>query len=143
MTANLKAEWPILRGKALAHGVDPLFLAAIRCTENGRPGIEMGIMDPAATDLKSQVSESANTIGHYMPDFGGNPFFRLIQPNGTHRLCYSRYFLSYVQRRYCPVGVSNDPDGLNKNWLENCIDHYERFCAAGVDVLADWPDGLG
>ena len=28
-------------------------------------------------------------------------------------------FLLFLQRRYCPIGASNDPKGLNKNWLKN------------------------
>lgn len=28
-------------------------------------------------------------------------------------------FLSYLQRRYCPVGASNDPTRLNRYWVNN------------------------
>ena len=28
-------------------------------------------------------------------------------------------FLDYLASRYCPIGASNDPTGLNKNWLPN------------------------
>ena len=28
-------------------------------------------------------------------------------------------FISYLASRYCPVGASNDPTGLNKNWQRN------------------------
>ena len=28
-------------------------------------------------------------------------------------------FLSFLASKYCPVGASNDPKGLNKNWLKN------------------------
>lgn len=28
-------------------------------------------------------------------------------------------FLECLQRRYCPVGAKNDPNGLNKNWIHN------------------------
>ncbi len=28
-------------------------------------------------------------------------------------------FLVYLANRYCPVGATNDPAGLNNNWLKN------------------------
>jgi hypothetical protein len=28
-------------------------------------------------------------------------------------------FIAYLQKRYAPLGVKNDPRGLNKNWLKN------------------------
>ena len=28
-------------------------------------------------------------------------------------------YLECLANRYCPVGASNDPKGLNKNWLKN------------------------
>ena len=28
-------------------------------------------------------------------------------------------FISFLGSRYCPVGASNDPQGLNKNWIKN------------------------
>lgn len=34
---------------------------------------------------------------------------------------YKKYpdYLSFLASRYCPVGASNDPRGLNKNWVKN------------------------
>ncbi len=34
---------------------------------------------------------------------------------------YKQYpdYLSFLASRYCPIGVSNDPSNLNKNWLKN------------------------
>jgi len=35
-------------------------------------------------------------------------------------------YLEFLASRYCPVGVENDPKGLNKNWLKNVRYYYER-----------------
>lgn len=32
-------------------------------------------------------------------------------------------FIAFLGSRYCPVGASNDPRGLNKNWVKN-VKHY-------------------
>lgn len=36
-------------------------------------------------------------------------------------------FLEALSRRYCPIGASNDPQGLNRNWLGN----VKRLLAKG------------
>ncbi len=28
-------------------------------------------------------------------------------------------YIEFLASRYCPVGASNDPQGLNKNWVKN------------------------
>ena len=35
-------------------------------------------------------------------------------------------FISYLGSSYCPIGASNDPQGLNRNWIANVRYHYER-----------------
>lgn len=35
-------------------------------------------------------------------------------------------FLTYLGQKYCPVGASNDPTGLNKNWVKNVGYWLER-----------------
>lgn len=31
-----------------------------------------------------------------------------------------------LRDRYCPIGASNDPMGLNVNWLKNVLSNYNR-----------------
>lgn len=33
-------------------------------------------------------------------------------------------FIAFLGNRYCPVGVKNDPKGLNKNWIKNVNKFY-------------------
>ena len=35
-------------------------------------------------------------------------------------------FISFMSRRYCPIGADNDPNGLNVNWVKNVRYFYER-----------------
>jgi len=48
-----------------------------------------------------------NTIKHALRDWDG-----------------SGDFISFLGNRYCPVGASNDPTGLNKNWIGNVSKLY-------------------
>lgn len=34
-------------------------------------------------------------------------------------------FIAFLGKTYCPVGASNDPWGLNKNWVKNVKYYYE------------------
>lgn len=43
-----------------------------------------------------------NTINHALRDWNGKGDF-----------------IAFLGSRYCPVGASNDPRGLNKNWIKN------------------------
>lgn len=34
-------------------------------------------------------------------------------------------FIAFLGNRYAPIGVANDPTGLNRNWIKN-VKHYLR-----------------
>ncbi len=42
--------------------------------------------------------------------------------------------ISKIQKRYCPVGASNDPKGLNKYWLNSVLDYYNKFSHRNITV---------
>lgn len=35
-------------------------------------------------------------------------------------------FIEFLGATYCPIGATNDPNGLNKNWITNVRYYYER-----------------
>jgi hypothetical protein len=51
-----------------------------------------------------------NTIAHARRDFKGGDF------------------ITFLGGRYCPIGASNDPTGLNRNWIGNVKSILERGC---------------
>lgn len=36
-------------------------------------------------------------------------------------------YMEYLASKYAPIGASNDPTGLNKNWLPNVRYYYAKF----------------
>lgn len=36
-------------------------------------------------------------------------------------------FIEFLGRTYCPVGASNDPNGLNRFWVANVRYHYNNL----------------
>ena len=51
-----------------------------------------------------------NTIKHALRDWNGEDDF-----------------IIFLGNRYCPIGASNDPKGLNKNWVKNVRYFYVRL----------------
>jgi len=39
---------------------------------------------------------------------------------------HHKEYLTYLASRYAPIGASNDPTGLNNNWLKNVRYFYEK-----------------
>lgn len=91
-------------------------MLAVRRQENGRPGLEFGVMAAKDTDLEEQARwavvtflknierwERATREGNWRPKY----------PN--RELDY----IAYLGNRWAPVGASNDPAGLNQYWIPN------------------------
>lgn len=91
-------------------------MLAVRRQENGRPGLEFGVMAAKGTDLEEQARwavvtflknierwERATREGNWRPKY----------PN--RELDY----IAYLGNRWAPVGASNDPAGLNQYWIPN------------------------
>jgi hypothetical protein len=84
-------------------------LFAIRTAENGRKGIEFGVLHPRAVDqpnsLRVQAGWCAATISKN---------YKRWTDSGENT-----DFITFLGNRYCPVGADNDPNGLNKHWIPN------------------------
>lgn len=46
--------------------------------------------------------------------------------NKTHNADKYNTYLEFLASRYAPIGVSNDPTNLNKNWLKNVTYFYNK-----------------
>ena len=88
-------------------------VAAIRFAENGAAGREYGIL---GAGVKRDMKRKGDT---YRPQAGWSA--ATVQKN------YDRWvkagkpgeFIAFLGKRYCPVGADNDPNGLNKHWINN------------------------
>jgi len=126
-----KEEIPTIIYTAERVGVEPELLLAIRMSENGRDGLQFGIIptDKYKEDkgivengkfreyknkLEKQASWCAWTIRKNRERFGAN----------QNR---AGDFINYLQKVYCPVGAENDPKNLNENWERNVRFWHDRF----------------
>jgi len=89
---------------------------AIRNAENGREGLEFGVMNPRAKDqpnsLRVQAGWCAATVY--------KNYHRWIKSESKLD------FIEFLGSRYCPVGAENDPDKLNQYWITNVKGFAER-----------------
>ena len=117
MGANLKDETPIIRKAAERNGIkyqsdDWYLLIAIRKAENGRSGLEWGIMDKRANTLSKQAGwASATIINHH---------------KRTNTTAITTDFIHSLAKRYCPVGCEND-NGTNRHWERNVLYWFRRL----------------
>ncbi len=120
---TLQAEMPTIRKAAerngIKYGSDNWFiLLAIRKAENGRDGLQFGIMNPIAYNLDKQAGWASATIMKNRKRWAeaGTP--------GT--------FIEFLGRRYCPR--KDDPAG-HKNWIYNVNFFYNKYKNNNLDIL--------
>lgn len=94
-------------------------VAAIRHAENGRAGREYGILHPKALgkDYRTQAGWCAATVQKTY-----DRWTRAGKPGD---------FVTYLGKRYCPVGADNDPQGLNRHWVKN-VTAWRQKIAGGA-----------
>ncbi|MGH8011556.1 MAG: hypothetical protein ACREQ4_03515 [Candidatus Binataceae bacterium] len=127
---DYEAEFQRIIPIAVAHGVDPRFMLAIRCTENGAAGREFGVLSIAAPTWLDQCRVACVSVAHRLAEFE-NQVTRygktVSYSRGEAR--YSDEFVKYFASRWAPAGVVNDPTDLNAHWQRNAEALYKRFCA--------------
>jgi len=98
-------------------------LYAIRSTENGRAGKEFGVLHKNAVGkpgqtLDKQAGWASSILMKRKGEWEGMDSTTQAQYNG---------FPHYLQSKYSPtIGATNDPKGLNNNWLKNFTHHYNE-----------------
>jgi len=127
---DLGDEAATLLETASRHGVDPSFLAALRKTENGGPGRELGVLSVSAPTLADQYDVAARSLANnekrYTDVTGQSPV------GGDGRLTPD--FLRFFSARWAPVGASNDPTNLNSNHARNLESWYNRISLVAEDA---------
>jgi len=109
-----KWEQRILGEVSEIHGLtddERLMLYVIRKIEDGRPGKELGVLCEGA-----MVFEDGNKSFWVQSHYAAF----LIRK-------YYRGNLREFQEIYCPVGVANDPQGLNKYWYPRAYKFRNRW----------------
>ncbi len=115
-------------------GVDLPLLLAIREAENGRNGVQFGIMHmgkynndsgfahnnnfysyPNDNELSKQTSWAAWTIR--------KNYERFNSLSSKERSKYAD-FIDFLGNRYAPIKADNDPGNLNSNWKRNVRNRY-------------------
>lgn len=110
------------------YGVDPAILLAIREAENGRDGLQFGIIN-----TESYNADRGYTIGNEFHPYPNELHHQSAQAVVTvrnnqqrweqlapvQRQAYDNDFFNFLGSRYAPIGADNDPDDLNQNWSAN------------------------
>jgi len=103
-------EKAVIRAVADEYGLENdarTLLYVIRKVENGKAGKEFGVLNPYAMRYKDGIKSFK---------------IQAQWAAGTIKKRYKGDLTSFATL-WCPVGVANDPTGLNKNWYSNA-NHY-------------------
>lgn len=122
---NWSDEWLLIRAAAIAHGIDPFFVAAIRKAENGAAGREFGVLTVKAPTYSEQLEAACATVRNRMVEHPPRYRPRLLT-SGISRLCLNDDWIEWFAARWAPLGASNDPNSLNVHWSDNVIALYRR-----------------
>lgn len=127
-------EIPDIIKHAQMVGLEPELLMAIRLQENGVDSVAYGILPSGKLvenykndkgyslegkfysykdEKEKQLRWAARTVQYYKTQFDKNP--------------KNKDFISYLGKIYAPVGASNDPTGLNKNWIPKVKFYYNSI----------------
>ncbi len=96
-------SWPTIEALHLvdamihAEGGTEAFVRAVRCSV------------PGCVDIQEARRIALNTIAHAA--FDSVPLGHLV---------------TFLGGRWAPVGATNDPTSLNKNWIPNVLDYLEK-----------------
>jgi len=121
---------------------DARLLGALRTTEQGGPGREMGVLSVPAPDFRAQVEISSQKIKDVEHRFATATGKRPTDESGR----YTPDFLQYFSQGgpgysgWAPLGAANDPKGLNAFHLKNLTAAYAEAtrprAAAGARTMA-------
>lgn len=110
--------------------MDPYLMAAISIHETGN-------------GTSKAIKERKNVGGIMLKDGMNLRTFISVTSGIEHmiHLLYSEYFngrnhrtIAQIGAVYCPIGVKNDPTGLNKNWVPRVTELY-RELSGGIDYV--------
>lgn len=136
-----KKEYPVILEAARRNGIvyddyeNLAILFAIRKAENGRKGIEFGVIsnpraigkdsEPWQITLDRQAGWAAATIMKNRERWTKDP--------------KEQMFVVFLAKRYAPVGADNDPENLNRHWLGNVMrmkNRYMKFAPKTTEAKA-------
>jgi hypothetical protein len=93
-------------------------VAAIRYSENGGKGKEYGILHKRVKPTyRSQAGWCAATVQ--------KNYDRWVKAGSKGD------YITFLGKRYCPVGAENDPNGLNRHWISNVTHYTKKFSKKG------------
>ncbi|OMD08412.1 glucosaminidase domain-containing protein [Paenibacillus odorifer] len=117
---SLKNSGDIFAAAGKKYGIDPALLAAIAIHETGNG--------------TSNAVKNKNNVGGMMGKNGLMTFNNLEE--GIDKMASNlkrNYFdkglttIEAIQKKYAPVGASNDPTNLNSNWVNGVKKYYKMF----------------
>lgn len=129
LTGKLSGMGDVIANAARANGIDPGFLAAIAMHESGKgtsnairnKNNAFGIMTSSGIRSFSSLTENIN--------YAADMLRRLYINQGLTTV-------ETIQKKYAPIGASNDPTSLNKYWVNGINTFWKQFTGSITSTAA-------
>lgn len=127
---------PLLRAMVQAEGGRAAFIRAVRCSfpEVDVFGVALARACKTVRRLASKFQKDGGMLTT-TPVRGKDPW---TDEDGPLTLVLSDEFIDFLAKVWAPVGVANDPGGLNLHWPVNVKTLYRQYALGdrGADVNA-------
>ncbi|OZB90049.1 hypothetical protein CJP46_35305 [Paenibacillus sp. XY044] len=120
LSGALKGQGNAFVSAGQKYGIDPALLAAIAIHETGNGS--------------SSAAKNKNNVGGMMGKNGLMTFSSLQDGIDKMASNLKRNYIDkglttieQIQKKYAPVGASNDPNNLNSNWINGVSKYYKML----------------
>ncbi|WP_271751749.1 glucosaminidase domain-containing protein [Cohnella sp. JJ-181] len=120
MGGVLKGTGDLFQAAAKKYGIDANMLAAIAMHETG---------NGTSNAVKNKYNVGGMMGKNGLMSFGSLEEGINAMASNLKRLYYDQGLttIEQIQKKYAPVGASNDPTGLNKNWVNGVSKFYQML----------------
>jgi len=126
-----KEQLEIIVRKSQEYSIDPCLLLALRTTENGRTGLDFGVMRPGIDTFDWQLTVACRIIQN-----GMNRYARMTgQKASEWDWRFRGEFIGYFSSIYAPIWANNDSTNLNNNHLKNLLAFYWEYTGKRFDNI--------
>ncbi len=133
MSIDHKAEYEHIKRIAQRYFVDPRFILAIRCAEDGGPGREFGVLSISAPTWDDQCRATCLSVLNAVIR-GLDLHVNILQALSDRcKFEYTPSFIRLFAARWAPEDAANDPNQLNNNWARNVSLIYAQLLANRSD----------
>lgn len=120
----------LIYDKCRFFGLDERFIKAMVKAEGGSDAFVRAVQCsiPTCKSLEKAIEIACRSVSHRAFEYA------IMATEDPEQFDKYDNFVHYLGSKWAPLGVSNDPTNLNKNWVKNVEYWYGRYQTGVVNV---------